>query len=417
MKKFFKLAPGLLLLSLLVVPLAQANSAYQYQSPIYNNGAVGPSWLAIPERVKEVAASYDLRIQDQTGEEVPYALFTENHANKIEGAEALLSSSVRAPYNNISYKLEHLFDGDFSTSFAADHLVDQGSSFLVIDLGEAQYSHQVDIESDSEWSELKIDISQDRERWQSIKTSGGEHYAEYAETYARYLRLQFNYKDGLELKEISILGGSDARLLFEVEKNKTYTLYYGSPNATKPNYDTSHLYTNVDTPSVGLGERFRNSNYNADLDGDGIDNTSDNCVYMANPEQEDTDHDLLGDACDNAPNDQNKSQFDYDEDGIGDDADNCPRIANPDQLDQDLDGIGYPCDDDDEDFVINAEDNCPNIANGRQEDVDGDGVGDACDEGDDRFTEKNGWILWTLIGISCLVMIGLTARMLKDKKT
>lgn len=57
---------------------------------------------------------------------------------------------------------------------------------------------------------------------------------------------------------------------------------------------------------------------------------------------------------------------DQDGDGIPDTADNCVAVANPDQADEDQDGIGDACDP------------CPQIARAVA-DGDGDGIGDACD--------------------------------------
>jgi hypothetical protein len=70
-----------------------------------------------------------------------------------------------------------------------------------------------------------------------------------------------------------------------------------------------------------------------DIDGDGFNNTDDNCPLVANPGQNDTNGDGVGDACD------------IDGDGIPDDADNCPSVVNPMQTDSDGDGFGdYACD-------------------------------------------------------------------------
>ena len=121
-------------------------------------------------------------------------------------------------------------------------------------------------------------------------------------------------------------------------------------------------------------EQFRvNSLY--DWDGDGIANLIDNCLFVANPDQNDSDYggvdqiltpDGWGDACDNCVISSNPLQEDADKDTIGDTCDNCPKIAN-DQSDRDGDGGGDVCD------------NCPDTMYYGQDDWDMDGIGNACD--------------------------------------
>ena len=75
-----------------------------------------------------------------------------------------------------------------------------------------------------------------------------------------------------------------------------------------------------------------------------------------------------------------KCSVDTDGDGIDDSVDNCPNVPNPDQSDINHNGIGDACDPDmDGDGVLNAKDNCPKVYNPDQKDSDGDGIGDACD--------------------------------------
>jgi len=82
----------------------------------------------------------------------------------------------------------------------------------------------------------------------------------------------------------------------------------------------------------------------SDFDGDGEDDSTDNCPFDANPVQADADADGDGDVCDNCPFDVNSGQDDADGDGYGDACDNCPSVANPGQDNIDLDASGDACD-------------------------------------------------------------------------
>ncbi len=120
-----------------------------------------------------------------------------------------------------------------------------------------------------------------------------------------------------------------------------------------------------------------------DDDNDGVLDGSDNCQLDANPGQADTDADGIGDVCDPTPTGGTGgggTTTDSDGDGIDNDVDNCPVHANADQSDNDSDNLGDVCDlDDDEDSILDSNDNCPLVANPGQADTDSDGLGDVCD--------------------------------------
>jgi hypothetical protein len=130
-----------------------------------------------------------------------------------------------------------------------------------------------------------------------------------------------------------------------------------------------------------------------DSDGDGIDNSCDNCDDDMNWDQDDFDNDGLGDVCDNCPEQWNQNQANADGDASGDACDNCIEVHNDGQDDFDGDGKGDLCDEcpeidedytghpnSDEDHLVDDCDNCPEVTNPEQLNGDDDGFGDECDE-------------------------------------
>ena len=116
---------------------------------------------------------------------------------------------------------------------------------------------------------------------------------------------------------------------------------------------------------VGSGAAYHYPN-DVDLDGDGTNNVSDNCLWTSNLDQLDTDTDGLGNVCDG----------DMDGDGVDNIPDNCPLDINPGQENNEGDALGDVCDaDDDNDAVSDVEE----IAQGTDPldpDTDGDGFSD-----------------------------------------
>jgi imidazolonepropionase-like amidohydrolase len=116
--------------------------------------------------------------------------------------------------------------------------------------------------------------------------------------------------------------------------------------------------------SVGGSTVYTGVSSATDSDGDGIPDDMDKCPHVFDPirpmdmgAQADTDGDGLGDACDPCPLDANTTTCttvdpnDRDHDGIDNATDNCADVANPDQADADHDAKGDLCD------------ACPNQAN------------------------------------------------------
>lgn len=106
---------------------------------------------------------------------------------------------------------------------------------------------------------------------------------------------------------------------------------------------------------------------------------------------------------------------DSDGDGIPDVRDNCVSIANPDQQDLNGNGRGDVCDDFDQDGLINSKDNCENLPNRDQKDTDGDGSGDVCDTEESRVTERLPWLPWAGMGTAAVVLVALFVLTLRSK--
>ena len=135
--------------------------------------------------------------------------------------------------------------------------------------------------------------------------------------------------------------------------------------------------------------------FDADLDGDGVPDSDDNCKSVPNTDQMDSDNNGIGDVCEGLPG------GDSDGDGVPDGEDAFPDDAS-ESIDTDNDGMGNNADldddndgvsdldemaqgtnplnaDTDSDTVNDATDNCPSIANADQADSDMNNIGDVCD--------------------------------------
>jgi hypothetical protein len=102
----------------------------------------------------------------------------------------------------------------------------------------------------------------------------------------------------------------------------------------------THLCQGGTPPSCSVGDVADPSCYTAlcvepsgcvvqlnDADGDGVCDSDDNCLTVANPDQSDGDGEGIGDLCDNCPSSFNPAQSDADSNGVGDLCDVVPPAA------------------------------------------------------------------------------------------
>ena len=142
--------------------------------------------------------------------------------------------------------------------------------------------------------------------------------------------------------------GDDAQTLAEVESTLESALLAEAGNmaagyeyaaALYPLFECEDSRPSCDLSVPGAG----------DDDGDGIDDATDVCPGIYDPEQWDTDGDGEGDDCDVCPlvadaTECETAAGDTDGDGVPNESDNCIYVGNADQADADADGVGDVCD-------------------------------------------------------------------------
>lgn len=181
-------------------------------------------------------------------------------------------------------------------------------------------------------------------------------------TYGQPLRIT-----DMRFTERSVPDTNARAIRFLAQPNHTYRIYYNPDRSVvMPVGEAGNLSADRDVVRVAAGSSHENPAYvMADSDGDGVPDSNDNCVSVANADQADISGNGRGDACD-----------DFDKDG-----------------------------------AVNSMDNCPNDPNRDQADTDADGKGDVCDGEESRFTEKYPWLPWLGIGSAGLVLIALFGLM------
>lgn len=192
----------------------------------------------------------------------------------------------------------------------------------------------------------------------------------FPEVRSNNFKITFKYSQLLRIAEFELvqegtLSGYQNAVRFLAQPNRAYNIYYeADQRVSVVATETGDLVSDREVMTLPSYPVVSNRYYvPADVDGDGVRDTFDNCVNTANADQVDIDRNGRGDVCD-----------DFDRDGLRNDSDNCVNQPNRDQLDTDHDGIG-----------------------------------DACDTEESRFTERNPWVPWIGMGAAALVLLVLFA--------
>lgn len=330
----------------------------------------------------------DLAVVDESGNQIPFQLLQSDYQNISQSVKVIDSSGSLA-------MAEKLLDGDGETFFE----LDQGTkdpawkiykTAMTFDLGEEMPLNVVDFvlpKFAKYWDRIEVSASSDNVVYSVVKPinlgkSAAERFLHFEDLQTRYLKIDFLYGDILSIAEVSFYTQGTSTVIFPTTKDKKYKLYYGNLKPVTQSMETDfHL---PKTSVLILGSVQTNPDYNSDFDLDGVENSKDNCPFLANVDQMNNDGDGMGDLCDSTKFMHNQDQNDFDFDGVGDSSDNCIYLKNPNQRDLDGDKIGDFCDDDDGDTILNFEDNCPDLKNYAQADADGNGIGDVCEGDNDQ---------------------------------
>ena len=213
---------------------------------------------------------------------------------------------------------------------------------------------RVEISDDagSSWSIVE-QLTQDANSWKRTRINLPDFFEPTAEFLTRFTCEQFTGMDDLRVLECGV---DDVEV---VEECRARALPAAPDSDVDGIVDRCDACVNDPVDDIdddGICADLDNAPFVAnpaqtDTDSDGVGDAVDNCDEVANVDQRDLDRDGLGDACDadlDGDGVDNSSDVDQDNDGVLDAEDLCPTVPDAAQIDDDADGEGSACDVDDD---------------------------------------------------------------------
>ncbi len=154
---------------------------------------------------------------------------------------------------------------------------DRGTSLVEVDLGTLgipSYRLAVEVTEVNFYREVTLETSTDQKEWRTIlsrsdiyaydtpKFVGSNLIISYHETASRYLRLVIHDEDSppLNVQDVKVWG-LRRRLVFSADPRRSYQLYYGNVEASRPSYDIERVFPYLVTeelPEARLGPQAAN---------------------------------------------------------------------------------------------------------------------------------------------------------------
>lgn len=325
-------------------------SNYPYERELtIPSSAVGSSVEVVfpPQMVNAIKPNLaNLQIIDAENNPVYFGVFTGESGKYLEGDVRIDDvSSGKEGSNSLA-----LSDNDPLTSYEFDEKMDgKQDSWVLFDFSRPVPLNQIVIYTPTDNQTIRTfeieaglspdDLTTVRARDSLVQTANF-----FDPVVAQFVKIKF-WGSQVKIWDINFFISPEVELYFTPQQQNGYRILYGNPGLKSIRYKERWTDPREADFTATLGKRQFNPLFTPDIDGDGVSNGADNCVFVANKGQEDADKDSVGDVCDNAPQNQNRAQIDTDRDTVGDIVDNCKLKQNLDQKDQDKDGLGDACDD------------------------------------------------------------------------